>query len=261
MNGRIGTSINVTPQWTIRGNGYTGFRVPTLNELYRPFRVGNAVTEANAELAPERLIGGEAAIEWRPTENVRLTSTAFYNRLEDAIGNVTIGVGPGTFDPGGFIPAGGVLRQRRNIELVSAPGMELAADWQVAKPLLVRGSYLFTQPTIERAAEASLIGNLLAQTPQHVLTSAIEWRPAAKWLVTTQARYTDRQFEDDQNTTELAAVWIVDAAVSYDFTERSSAAVKIENLLDAEVETGKSLDGLVSIGAPRLVSLQVQSRF
>jgi outer membrane receptor protein involved in Fe transport len=127
--------------------------------------------------------------------------------------------------------------------------------------LLVRGSYLFTQPTIERAAEANLIGNLLAQTPQHVFTGATEWRPAAKWLLTTQARYIDRQFEDDQNTTELAAVWIVDASVSYDFTERISAAVKIENVLDAEVETGKSLDGLVSIGAPRLVSLQVQSRF
>jgi outer membrane receptor protein involved in Fe transport len=261
VNGRLGTSINVTPEWTIRGTGYTGFRVPTLNELYRPFRVGNAVTEANAALEPERLIGGEAGIEWRPMETVRLTSTAFYNRLEDAIGNITIGLGPGTFDPGGFIPAGGVLRQRRNIDLVTAPGVELAGEWRIAAPLLVRGTYLFTQPTIERAAEASLIGNLLAQTPQHVLTGAIEWRPAARWLVTTQVRYTGRQFEDDQNTSELAAVWIVDAALSYDFTERVSAAVKVENLLDAEVETGKSADGLVSIGAPRLVSLQVQSRF
>jgi outer membrane receptor protein involved in Fe transport len=154
-----------------------------------------------------------------------------------------------------------VLRQRRNIELVTAPGVELAGDWQVAAPLLVRGSYLFAQPTFERAAEASLLGNLLAQTPQHVLAAAIELRPAARWLVTTQARYIDRQFEDDQNTTELAAVWIVDAALSYDFAENISAAVKIENVLNAEVETGKSLDGLVSIGAPRIVSLQVQSRF
>jgi outer membrane receptor protein involved in Fe transport len=139
--------------------------------------------------------------------------------------------------------------------------VEFAGDWQIATPLLVRGSYLFTQPTIARAAEASLIGNLLAQTPQHVLTCGVEWRPVSRWLVTTQARYIDRQFEDDQNTTELAAVWIVDAALTYEFTERVSAAVKVENVLDAEVETGKSLDGLVSIGAPRLVSLQVQSRF
>jgi outer membrane receptor protein involved in Fe transport len=205
VNGRLGTSINLTPEWTIRGTGYTGFRVPTLNELYRPFRVGNAVTEANAELEPERLLGGEAGVEWRPTESIRLTSSAFYNRLEDAIGNITVGLGPGTFEPGGFIPAGGVLRQRRNIELVTAPGVELGGAWRVAAPLLVRGSYLFTQPTIARAAEARLIGNLLAQTPQHVLTGAIEWRPAEKWLLTAQARHTDRQFEDDQNTTELAA--------------------------------------------------------
>ena len=34
---------------------YRGFRPPTLNELHRPFRVGNDVTEANTALAPETL--------------------------------------------------------------------------------------------------------------------------------------------------------------------------------------------------------------
>jgi outer membrane receptor protein involved in Fe transport len=46
VNGRLGTSVNLSTQVTMRAAGYTGFRVPTLNELYRPFRVGNAVTEA-----------------------------------------------------------------------------------------------------------------------------------------------------------------------------------------------------------------------
>ena len=261
VNGRLGASLDITNELRVRGTGYTGFRVPTLNELYRPFRVGNAVTEANAELEPERLVGGELGVEWRPADRVRFAGTAFYNRLQDAIGNITIGVGPGTFNPGGFIPAGGVLRQRQNVALVTAPGLELVADWQVATTLSLRGTYLFTQPTIARAAETDLIGNLLAQTPEHVFTAAIEWKPAPRWLLTAQTRYTDRQFEDDQNTTELAAFWIVDAAISYDFSDNYSAALKIENLLDTEVETGKSLDGLVSIGAPRLVSLQVLCRF
>lgn len=260
-NGRLGSSVHLSRQAIVRAAVYTGFRVPTLNELYRPFRVGNAVTEANAELDPERLLGGEAGLEWRPVAPLRLTATAFYNRLEDAIGNITIGVGPGTFDPGGFIPAGGVLRQRQNVELVTAPGLELTADWQIAAPLRLRATCLLTNPTIADASEPGLTGNLLAQSPQHVATGAVEWTPTAKWFLTTQLRYTGRQFEDDQNTTALAAFVVVDAAVSYTFSDRISAALKIENLLDTEIETGKTLDGLVSIGAPRLVTLQVLWRY
>ncbi|WP_289460209.1 hypothetical protein, partial [Klebsiella pneumoniae] len=32
----------------------SGFRLPTLNELHRPFRVRNDIVEANPELDPER---------------------------------------------------------------------------------------------------------------------------------------------------------------------------------------------------------------
>ncbi len=153
LNGRLGAIGNVTEQIALRAAAYTGFRVPTLNELYRPFRVGNVITEANAALDPERLVGGEAGIDWRPLKPLHFEATVFYNRLENAIGNITIGVGPGNFDPGGFIPAGVTLRQRQNIDLVTAPGFEFTSDWQVAAPLFLRVSYLFTQPTIARASE------------------------------------------------------------------------------------------------------------
>ena len=150
LNGRLGAIGNVTEQIALRAAAYTGFRVPTLNELYRPFRVGNVITEANAALDPERLVGGEAGIDWRPLKPLHFEATVFYNRLENAIGNITVGVGPGNFDPGGFVPAGVTLRQRQNIDLVTAPGFEFTSDWQVAAPLFLRVSYLFTQPTIDR---------------------------------------------------------------------------------------------------------------
>lgn len=257
-NGRLGTIAKVTETISLRAAGYTGFRLPTLNELYRPFRVGNVVTEANANLDPERLIGGEAALEWRPVKAVQLGATFFYNHLEDAVGNVTVGFGPGNFDPGGFIPVGGVLRQRRNIDLVTAPGAELGGSWQITNQLFVRASYLFTQPTVDRAAERALIGKLLAQTPEHVITGALEWHPEKHALVTVQARYSSRQFEDDQNAIPLAPYLTVDLAAFYDFSEHLSVGVKVENLLNTDIETGKTPDGLVSIGAPRLVTVQLR---
>jgi outer membrane receptor protein involved in Fe transport len=258
VNGRLGTRVALAPDFSVRAAGYTGFRVPTLNELYRPFRVGNDVTEANAALNPERLLGVEAGFEWRPIQTVRLGATGFFNRLEDAIGNITIGAGPGTFEPGGFIPAGGVLRQRRNIDLVLAPGIELSGEWQIVPTLLVKAGYLFTEPTIEKAAEPALEGKLLAQTPRHVFTSGVEWTPSQQWLMTAQIRTSSRQFEDDLNTRTLASFTTIDAAIFYNFSEAVAAGAKVENLFDTEIETGQSADGLVSIGTPRLVTVQLR---
>ena len=54
--------------FALRAAAYSGFRAPTLNELHRPFRVGNDVTEANAALKSERLAGAEIGIggaNWR----------------------------------------------------------------------------------------------------------------------------------------------------------------------------------------------------
>ncbi|HWM26515.1 MAG TPA: TonB-dependent receptor [Chthoniobacterales bacterium] len=248
INGRIGARVRPTKALALRGAVYTGFRVPTLNELYRPFRVGNDVTNANPELKPEHLIGGEIAAEWQAAPTFRLAGTAFLNRMEDAVSNVTIGPGPG----------GGVIRQRQNVDLVTAPGFEATAEWQLVSSVRLKGSYLFTHPTIERTADPALTGNLLAQTPENVFTGGIEWTPTAKWVVNAQLRYSDRQFEDDQNSRVLAPFTTVDAALIYQFSQRGSAAIRIENLFDTEIETGRSADGLLSIGTPRLVTLQVR---
>ena len=141
---------------------------------------------------------------------------------------------------------------------VMAPGFEATAEWQPISSVKLKGSYLFTHPTIEQAADPTLEGKLLAQTPENVLTGGIEWTPAAKWMVTAQVRYCDRQFEDDQNSRILASFTTFDAAVIYEFSEHVSVSVRVENLFDTQIETGKSADGLISIGAPRLVSVQVR---
>ncbi len=257
VNARLGARVQLSPTFAARTAIYTGFRVPTLNELYRPFRVGNDVTEANSGLQPEHLIGGEAGFEWQATEAFSVSVTPFINRITDAVGNITVGVGPGTFSPGGFIPAGGVLRQRQNLDGVVAPGIEAKAALQVLPSVALRAAYLFTSPTIEEAADRSLEGKLLAQTPEHVVTAEIAWTPVARWHFTAQMRHSGRQFEDDQNSRTLAAFTTFDAVAIYEFSERGSAAVRVENVFDAEVETGKSATGLLSIGAPRQISCQL----
>ncbi|HEY9217917.1 MAG TPA: TonB-dependent receptor, partial [Phenylobacterium sp.] len=138
--GRVGARYDAGSSLYLRGAAYAGFRPATLNELYRPFRVGNDVTEANAELSPEKLYGIEFGLgsegPWR------WDVTVFANRLDGAIANVTIGFGEGTFPIAGFIPAGGVLRQRQNAGHVDAYGVEAQIErrWERASVRLA-GAY------------------------------------------------------------------------------------------------------------------------
>lgn len=260
-NGRLGLSAQLTRTLRARGAAYSGFRAPTLNELYRPFRVGNDITEANAALEPERLYGAEIGVEWEPVERFSFSLTGFYAQLHDAVGNVTIGEGPGSFDPGGFVPAGGVLRQRRNLDRVEVPGFEAKVIWEMAADWRLRLQYLRTHSTVARATEAPQIeGRLLAQAPEDVAVAALEWTPG-RWQFTAQGRYVGRQFEDDLNTLRLAPFATVDVALGYDFNDHLTGTFRVENLFDTESEVGKTAGGLVSIGAPRLYSLAVAFRF
>src|SRR5205807_3385325 len=56
-SGRVALLYHATPTTDLRASAYQSFRVPTLNEQYRVFRVRNDVTVANESLRPEQLTG------------------------------------------------------------------------------------------------------------------------------------------------------------------------------------------------------------
>src|SRR5262249_34084719 len=57
---RVSLRVEAGGGVSLAASGYRSFRAPTLNELYRNFRVGNVVTNANEKLTAERLTGAEA---------------------------------------------------------------------------------------------------------------------------------------------------------------------------------------------------------
>jgi outer membrane receptor protein involved in Fe transport len=65
---------------------YRAFRAPTLNELYRNFRVGNVVTLANPALTGEHLTGGEAGISALRWQNrLTLRGNFFWSDIVDPL--------------------------------------------------------------------------------------------------------------------------------------------------------------------------------
>ena len=84
------------------GNFGSGFRAPTLNELYRQFRVGALLTLANEALGPERLIGGELGINVAPVEQPRVcgvSSSTTASRIRCRTSRARIGEHPAAPEP------------------------------------------------------------------------------------------------------------------------------------------------------------------
>lgn len=249
--GRIGLAWRAAPALTLRGAAYLGWRLPTLNELYRPFRVGPDATAANAALAPERLEGAEAGLEWRPLPHARLGLTLFANRLDDVIANVTLGQGPGTFPGVGFVAAGGVFRQRQNAGALTSRGVELDAGLDLGRLHLAAG-YSF--------ADAELAGLRPAQTPRHGLSASLAWQGPRGAYASLGARYVSSQYEDDLNSQLIPDALTFDAAAALPLTRQLAIEARAENLANARVVAGISGAGLIERATPRTLWLGLRWR-
>ena len=62
-NYRFALRYALTDRFALRGAGYSGFRAPTLAELYRTFGTATFIGRSNANLKPETLNGGEIGID------------------------------------------------------------------------------------------------------------------------------------------------------------------------------------------------------
>jgi outer membrane receptor protein involved in Fe transport len=257
--GRAGVAVSPVSAVTLRGSAYRGWRLPTLNELYRPFRVGADATAANAALSPERLVGVDGGVTLTPAAGVTLAATLFWNRLDDAISNVSAGRGPGTFPGVGFVAAGGTYRVRRNLDAIRSRGLEVDARWERG-PLFAQGSWSHVDPRVEASGTAAALDGLRpAQTPRDLVSATLGWRRNGAVLSGT-LRHAARQFDDDQNSRSLDPATTADAYLALPLSDAVAVEARAENLFDARVEAGIAGAGIVERATPRTLWIGVRLR-
>ena len=248
--GRAGGAIHLGGTVTLRLQGYRGWRLPTLNELYRPFRVGADATAANAALDPERLWGVDGGVDIAPLAGLTLHATAYWNRLDGAIANVTLANGPGTFPGVGFVSAAGVYRQRQNLDAVESKGIELEARLAHG-PVTGAFSYTYTDARVRGSGVAAPLDGLRpAQVARHGASAMLGWQRGG-WAGSVTARYIGPQYEDDQNQRLLADAVTVDLVARAPIASGLSIEARAENLFDARVEAGISGPGVIERALPR----------
>jgi outer membrane receptor protein involved in Fe transport len=257
---RAGFAWRMAAPLTLRGAAYLGWRLPTLNELYRPFRLGADATAANAALAPERLRGVEAGLEVRPIQAARIGVTLFANRLADAVANVTLGQGPGVFPGVGFVAAGGQFRRRENVDAVVSRGVELDGSAELGRFRLALG-YSFADAALRASGPAAPLDRLRpAQTPRHSFAASLAWQGPGGAFASAGARYVSGQYEDDLNRQRLPGALTFDAVAQIALTRGLAIEARGENLTDREVAAGISGAGVLERATPRTLWLGLRWR-
>jgi outer membrane receptor protein involved in Fe transport len=243
---RASLLFQATDRWSWTASAYRGFRAPTLNELYRSFRVGDVLTQANADLDAERLTGAETGAVLT-AGRITARGVLYWMEVDRSIANVTLSVVPGL-----------ITRQRRNLGSTRSRGVELEGTARFGDRWTLSGGYLLSDAVVDSArAEPVLEGLRLAQVPKHQASAQLRFSDPRLGTLGLQARWTGDQFDDDRNELRLRSFTTVDALVSHPLARNLEVFAAGENLLDERVETGRT--PVLTLGPPP--SFRVGLRF
>lgn len=242
---RAGAMVQANEVVRLRAAAYTGIRLPTLNELYRPFVVFPVVTNANEDLLPEKLEGYEAGIDFDVDKDTQLAVTVFDNKVKDAIANVTIATN---------------LRQRRNLDAIDAFGVEFATAIQRG-PWGFNASIALTDAKVAGSGfAASLDGNRPSQVPNFSGSATASYIGDNGMRFAATLRHVSDQFESDQESDVLPAATTVDLFAQVPVAGRLSAVARVENLLD-EIIVTRNQGGSMDYGVPQTIWLGLRYGF
>jgi outer membrane receptor protein involved in Fe transport len=234
LNPRVGLLWRALPELSFAASAYSAFRAPTLNELYRGFRVGNINTLPNPALKSEELTGFEIGARAR---NARLTF--FVMTIADTIANVTIAQTPAL-----------ITRQRQNLGRTRSIGVELDADWRLGSNWRASTGLLLVDATVR---EGELRGKRIPQVPRAQVTAQAMWK-----RIGAQLRWSSEQFDDDRNALPLDGYFVADVFASQPITRNVELTVAVENVSNEEVEA--SATPVITLGQPRAWRVGVRYR-
>ena len=240
---RVTAAVRISDATTFRASWLSGFRTPTINELYRSFRVGNVNTLASASLDPEESAGPEVALV---TTRGRFSGRVigFATWLNGALYNKTLSSTPAL-----------ITRQRTNGD-VRAAGVEVEGEGRLAPWLVLTASIAgidsrFTSGDLDglRVPQVPRVQGSLGVrlTGRRGVSGAIDWRAVGA------------QFDDDLNQFVLRRGSLLDLRGGWRATRRLEVFLAMENALNEDLDTGRT--PIRTVGQPRVARAGVTARW
>ncbi|MBL0937044.1 MAG: TonB-dependent receptor [Rhizobiaceae bacterium] len=194
----------------------TGFRAPSLYELFAPPSFAGGPSVGDPTLQPETSVSFDVGVEQRFLDDRALLDvTFFYLDIEDLIvNNAATGF---TYEQ-----TDGTSKQR---------GVEASVIYDINEWLALGGSYTYTSA---RGPD----GSRNVRVPRHEVGLSAAYRPAEKWTISADAKIALDAVDEVSGTRfELDDYVLVNAKVAYQATESTEFYVRAENLLDQDYQT------------------------
>ncbi|MCF6156658.1 MAG: TonB-dependent receptor [Candidatus Brocadia sp.] len=198
------------------GSWGTGFRAPSINELFYPFF-------GNPNLGPEKSKGWDFGVERVFLKKALILDvTCFRNDFTDLI-------------TAAVQPDGSYLAE--NIARAASEGIETSVIYKLLPKLSINGTYTYTE-TEDREKDQQL-----PRRPRNRATLGVNTQPMEKWNVNvTGVMVRDRI---DSDGTEMDNYWTANVVTSYGITKAMTGYVRLENLFDYHYE---EVNGFSSLG-------------
>jgi outer membrane cobalamin receptor len=244
LSPRLSMLHSLNQRLSVTASLYRAFRAPTLNELYRTFRVGNVLTSNNAALNAERLTGAEAGLNfsgWQDRASLR--GTFFWSDIVNPVANVTISSTPSL-----------ITRKKENLGRTRSRGVEIDGIVRVNRDIQISAGYAYTDATVVsypgNPGGVNLEGLEIPQVPRNVFTwEARYWNPQ-RFMLSVSGRFVGQQFDDDQNQLPLNRFYTMDATLGRSLTHHLDLYASAENIFDQRYQVART--PVVNLGPPVL---------
>lgn len=229
----------------------SGFRLPALNELYRPFRVRDDIVEANAELDPEQFLNAEGGLDWKANDEWKFGAAVFHHWISDAIANVPVTDPAKLKDLFPTLPSGGTGSVRDNVDEARVAGFEGSAEWLPHESVTLALRGLWSKTEFSSSPDQPLLeGKPFPQSPDLRVIADAEWSVLEGVSLFGGVEYGASQFDDALATRVIPDYTSVRLGVMRKIGN-ATLQVRMENLFDEEIVTGFSSNGLRTLAAPR----------
>ena len=206
----------------LRAGYSTGFRAPSMNELYFP-------NFGNPNLGPEKSQSMDVGIDqYFFSKQLKFTGGFFWNRYRNLITT--------TFDPGFCAPFSTFGFCPQQLGEASTKGWEAglsytySSDKPFLKSLILQAQYT---NTLTRDLESQ---SRLPRWPTDQWSATISYQPIDPLWITLTGRYVGSRFNTTGDRQQLPAFDVWSLAVTYDVTKRMQAYLRAENLFNEKYE-------------------------
>jgi vitamin B12 transporter len=195
----------------IRGSYGTGFRAPSLYQLYSSY--------GDPNLKAEDSKGYDVGIDQELFgKKVLLSATYFHNEIDDLIG----------FNMSTW--------KYYNVDKVKTEGWETSIALNFLKWLSFNVHYTYTEAKNETEGAANE-GKYLIYRPQHAGGASLNIKPLEKLNVNLNAQYVGKRYREADNSEEMPDYTLFNLAASYDVMEWFKIFGRVENLTDQDYQS------------------------